>query len=166
MLVTGWDINKNFWITNPKFLTVKTFKDFYDGDKSKDKKESSDKMWGTALIVDYDSIYISMRYEDRIEFLTPQYGIQDDQLCDAYNYLQKDSEKRHMDIWSKKLDQLSTLLDSTVLDVSNAEDITKLMLQLDKLLELKDKIERRASKADNAINRGGGKSSLMEDGLI
>jgi hypothetical protein len=166
MLVNNWDVNKNFWIENPKFLTVKSFLDFYNEDKTSTKAKSSKKMWGTALLVDYDSLYFNMYYDDRVELLTEEYGIPDTQLCEAYNKLQKDAEKRHLDVWNKKLDELSTFLDTTPITIDNAEDITKLMLNLDKLLNLKDSIEKRISKTDSSRNRGGGNASLLESDVL
>ena len=57
----------NFWDFNQQFKVVEPFKSFYNKDRTKDRKKSSDIMWGIALMYHPESdIYDMSDKEERV----------------------------------------------------------------------------------------------------
>lgn len=171
MLIQDWSsVTKSFWESNPKALAVKEFRDYYDIDTSKDKAVSSRIMWGIAFLVDYESPYFGMVESERYKIVQPSYFhdcAPPKNIVEHYRLIQKDSEKRLIEAWNKKADELVDFMESTPLDLENATQIVKIMQSIKDILILKDEIDKRVAKADTkSKNRAGGESSLLEKDSI
>ena len=68
-LLANYEEGKNFWKLYPTWKIPKAFKDLYDSDKSKDKKDSSIIMWGAIFINDknLENPYRELDSNDKIE---------------------------------------------------------------------------------------------------
>lgn len=51
-IVKSWLINENYWTLHPMMQEFGIFKEVYNKDKSKGKKDSSKLMWGIVMFVD------------------------------------------------------------------------------------------------------------------
>lgn len=49
-IIENYNPKSNFWEENPQFQLINPFKKLFKGDKSKDRKDSSNLMWAIALI--------------------------------------------------------------------------------------------------------------------
>jgi hypothetical protein len=146
--------------------------DVYNMDETADKVDSSNFMWCLAMYIDYDSIYFYMNTEDRkatiMEIYTPQvFNTIQTIHIDKYNLLQNDSEKRYLATWNLKVDEIDKVIKDTPITLENMEDITKQLLNLDKLLKQKDEITKRVNKKQvDERNRGGGQASVLESDML
>ena len=180
MGVVVFEIDRNFWEVNPLFKIPKVFKEIYDFDSSKKREESSRFMWALALMYDYDSIFSSMRADERQLLINRDYLNEKDysfdkELVDQYNKMQDDSIRKLIKLFDKEIDEAHDVLYNTqvgeVRDLEQRLDLMKkrtdLMGQLSKLVIQKQELEKLLQK-DAAVkkNRGGKKDSLLEDDKI
>lgn len=80
-LLDHFDINANFWEVEPQFKAANPFKDLYESDKSKKKKQSSDLMWFIALCYDMGSRWRKLDAEDK-------HAIVGEDFCGDVNFYQ------------------------------------------------------------------------------
>jgi hypothetical protein len=165
-LIENWELENNFWDINKKFKGVGLFKDVYDADKSKKKKASSKTMWAVALFTDYESLLANMLIGERRELVEKDHHdgeMLPDLIIDEYNFYQRNSERRYLSTWNSKVDEMERVLKETHVTLENMDDITKHLLQLEKLLSQKDAVIKRISKKQmESKNQGGAQSSLLE----
>ncbi len=48
----NWNTDENYWSLHPQMKTIKAFRELYERDKKKSKRDSSTMMWAIALLVD------------------------------------------------------------------------------------------------------------------
>jgi len=85
----NYNETNNFWEYNPQYLSIEPFKSLHSKDRSKDKKDSSDKMWSIALIYHPDSdIYYTINKEEKV--LSAKFGLTSKQSDDFI--------KKHKDV--------------------------------------------------------------------
>lgn len=168
MSLTTFDIDKNFWEVNPVFKIPKVFKELYNSDKSDGKMESSRIMWALALVYDYDSKFSAMREEERLFMITRDYMGNENyafkkELVDGYNKLQMDAERRMIQIWDQKIDEIADVIKNYYTTSDNIEELTKVLLNSQKLLKEKEQIEKRIEKKiSTEKNRANIKESFLE----
>lgn len=172
-VLNNFDTKSDFWEVNPQLVVVSEFAAI----KAKYKKESSNIMWALALVYDYDSKFFNIPENERVELICKDYlgdpSFFSSNKVDilpairAYDKLQEDSERRYLRIWSDKVEEITKVLKDTPVDVDNIENITKMLLLQEKLMEQKDKIEERLQKKEAKSRlRGGATASLLESGEL
>ena len=65
----------SYWDMFPEHKTVKTLKDLYKADRSKDKNKSSKTMWYLVNTVDIDSDFYPMSRDEQLEIVCDMVGL-------------------------------------------------------------------------------------------
>ncbi len=167
----------NFWEKHQQLLVVKAFKEFYEGDPSPDKEQSSKVMWAIGLVYDYESEYALQVLEDRLKLVEKDYleteGFFETNeghlapLIESYMYLQKDALRRALTEWEEGLDKRTKFLRETPYTIQNGPKIDKMRSdtkkQFETLVQLKN--EYLTKKLESNI-KGDYKPSLRERGQL
>lgn len=174
-VIDSWDIQSNFWKTNPQFKLKETFKDFYNEDKSKEKQDSSLIMWGLAFLCDFDSKYKQLSDRERKEliaqdlFRNKEFNWEDEgikHLIKAWEVFKSSAQKQMMQ-WERFLNEKTDFMQTMKYDENTAELIEKLLLSNTKLYKEYDEIMTRLSQeTDGGTMIGGSMESLSEKGEI
>lgn len=172
-----FNLEKTFWEENPELLAcVPIYRDFYNQDKSKNKVESSTIMYAIAFIYDYESRFRNIPEEDRIElvekglldkpgFFTSYYKVIRP-LIDQYNKLQEDSPMRFIRAIDDMINKRSEAINNMQYNLQTSDAIDKLLLNTNKLLEEREKIELNLRKQEKDIIKGGQQLSLLASGKL
>ena len=74
-LITSFNTDENFWITNPQFKTLRPFKRLFESDRSRNKVTSSKQMWFVAQALDDNpaNIFKNVGVEERVDYLSSDY---------------------------------------------------------------------------------------------
>lgn len=167
----------NFWEKHQQLLVVKAFKEFYEGDPSENKAQSSRIMWAVGLVYDYESEYALQNLENRIVLVEKDYLEQEGffeahaqhlaPLIESYMYLQKDALRRSLTEWEEGLDKRTQFLRDTPYTIQNGPKIDKMRSdtkkQFETLAQLKN--EYLTKKLESNI-KGDYKPSLRETGKL
>lgn len=192
-LLRNFNTDENFWETNPIFKTVKIFEEFYNKDKTKGKKKSSQIMWAIAFLVDphEHNIWKNLTELDKKVLIQDDFLKNDkfkwseyQELIDEYyNRVLSIPEKDFQELIDKMNERKEFIkltpytLDSYEEDPStgklrlikgNAKDLDKMVVDTAKLYEqleiVKAKLER--SKAIDGETKAGMQESATEKGLL
>jgi len=120
-----------------------------------------------AYIADYDSPYRHFTEDERMRAVAKDLygtyewkGIKNKKIANAidkYRQLQYDPLDAQLSAFNEKIDEYTTLLDRTKINIDNAADIQKVMIGVEKILatrqKLLDSIERRGERSKIAGNR-------------
>ena len=120
-----------------------------------------------AYIADYDSPYRHFTEDERMRVVSKDLfgnyewkGQKNKKIAYAirkYNELQYDPLDAQLSAFNEKIDEYTTLLDKTKINIDNAADIQKVMIGVEKILatrrKLVDEIERRGERSKIAGNR-------------
>lgn len=168
-ILTSFDNSSDFFKANPQLAIVAEFQVL----KKNKQIDGSKAMWAIALIYDYDSKFANLQEQDRIYLICKDYlGNEEfflankkliDPAVKKYMSLQHDAERRYLKVWCDKLDELTEYLQHTKIDEDNAQDLIKLLLEQEKLMAQKDKIDARLAKKDtSARGKADYKPGLLE----
>lgn len=174
-LINNFDVTVNFWDANPNFITIKEFRQLRDADKSKKKSESSNVMWGVALIVDMhkNNILRNLSYSDKVAIVAEDYvsgftARKYAKLLRRYEESCLTSIERSIYSLEKKLEERDTFLMSTKYCLDNAKELDTLIANTKKLKELYDTMidELKKEEAGGGQIRGGRTESAGEKGEL
>jgi len=85
------------------------------------------------------------------------------ELVEGYNKLQMDAERRMIQIWDQKIDEIADVIKNYYTTSDNIEELTKVLLNSQKLLKEKEQIEKRIEKKiSTEKNRANKKESFLE----
>ena len=164
-------VDENFWKANPDLAHIGEFKNIYKSDKSKDKGTSSTVMWAIALIWDLDSKYIKIQERDRIKLIATELlnneNFFDDtdkytKAIEFYQYIQKDSAKRYLEEWDKKLDERREYIAELQYSEETWGQVDKMLLSSKKLLEDRNSIVEMINKESETRIKGNKQLTMME----
>lgn len=172
-----FSLDKTFWEENPELLAcVPVFRDFYKDDKSKNKIESSTIMYAIAFIYDYESRFRNVPDEDRIELVENgllnnpgffnKYFQKLKPLIDQYNKLQEDSPMRFIRAIDDMINKRSQAIINMQYNLQTSDAIDKMLLNTNKILEEREKIEMNLRKQEKDIIKGGQQLSLLASGKL
>ena len=155
-ILSSFDNSSDFFKANPQLAIVEEFQAL----KKAKQLDGSKVMWAIALIYDYDSKFANLQEADRTYLVCKDYlkdeefFLQHKKLIEPavkkYMSLQHDAERRYLKVWCDKLDELTEYLQRTKIDEDNAQDLIKLLLEQEKLMAQKDKIDARLAKKDTS----------------
>jgi hypothetical protein len=128
---------------------------------------SNDGLMFVAYIADYDSPYRHFSESERMRVVSKDLfdnyewkGVKNKKIASAilkYNQLQYDPLDAQLAAFNEKINEYTSLLENTKIDIENAADIQKVMIGVDKILAtrktLLDAIERRGERTKIAGNR-------------
>ena len=120
-----------------------------------------------SYIADYDSPYRHFTESERVRVVAKDLfddyewkGSKNKKIANAilkYNELQYDPLDAQLSAFNEKIDENTTLLENTKINIDNASDIQKVMIGVEKILatrqNLLDSIERRGERSKIARNR-------------
>jgi len=120
-----------------------------------------------AYIADYDSPYRHFTEDERLKVVAKDLfdnydwkGVKNKKIASAilkYNELQYDPLDAQLAAFNEKINEYTSLLENTKINIDNAADIQKVMIGVDKILAtrktLLDSIERRGERSKIAGNR-------------
>jgi len=165
-VLTNFDTTANFWALNPQMKIL--FKDFFDGDKSKNKEMSSKVMWAVALLVD-TSDQNNLRnflFDERKQLIAEDY-LQDskfdwaayDGLIDKYTEVNTSKAEKSLLIYERKLEERDSFIKTTKYDLENASQLDKIISSTKSIFDLISKLREDISK-ENTV--GETKGSMVE----
>jgi len=171
-ILNSFNIKANFWQVNPQLCAVDPLATLYNGDKSKDKSDSSKIMWAIALVFDIESKYFNIPLDDRKKIIARDYLKNDKfdfnkykEYIEFYEKLTLTPARRHLIIWNNKLDEKTTFLEGLQYNEQTAELIEKLLISNTKLYaELERISEELVKEGDSGIVKGGSEESISEKG--
>lgn len=174
-LVRNFNINENFWESNPNIKNIGEFKQLYRNDKSKKKKDSSTIMWAVALFLDKnkDNPYKNLRSDDRKIVINSDFLENDhydwsflEDYIKAYKKYCMTAMERALLNMEDKLKERDDLISMTKYDMDNADDMDKLLLNTKKLkdmyTDIKDDLEKEQD--NDGVTKGGRIESASEKG--
>lgn len=156
-----------FWKDYLWMSKLHPFNLLYGRDKGKGKKESSDIMWGIALLCDYDSPYKHLEWGERVKIVSEIYKVDiEDELIkeciDKYYFLQRDSVRRYLEEFDRKLDDRRNYMNGMGYSKENWEELDKMLISTDKIMLQRDKIIQMINKESVTKIRGELELSMME----
>lgn len=162
-LISNFDINVNFWDTNPTFKVLGEFAKFYRSDTSKDKRASSKVMWAVCLYVDtsQENHLRKSSNEEKKKMITEEW-IRDndfkwkkyDHLVEEYKKTQLSPSKRSLLFLKEKMEEREAFLKITPYTLENAKDLDSIVANTDKIFTMITKLEDQVEKEENM--EGGG----------
>tara|TARA_E500000305_G_scaffold110565_1_gene118946 strand:+ start:2204 stop:2725 length:522 start_codon:yes stop_codon:yes gene_type:complete len=173
MILNGFDIEANFWKLNPQLRIPLPFAAIYKQDKSKSKSKSSQVMWAIALLVDPDSKFSNISYNNRQSMIAKDY-LKDEKFNwsgykEAIVFYERSlisPAKRQLMVWEKKMDEKTLYLDTLTYE-DNADTIEGLLKTNVKLFEDYERLLKLVDKENNeGSTKGGAEESASEKGLI
>lgn len=169
----GFDFNiaENFWVHNPELKFPEQFRELYDTDKSKDKKDSSQIMWAIALLEHPKSKFFNLSYKERKILIANDFlrnkDFKWDSIASKITFFQKfilSAGERQLALWSKLMDQKTEYL-QTLTYSNDADIIEKLLTSNSKLYSelerISEQLEKEGSEGEIA---GGAMESASEKG--
>ncbi len=174
-LTTNFDINSNFWSSNPLLKIPEVFAKLYEGDKSPQHSASSKLMWAVALFTDNnpDNKFKDLSETERKDLIIKDFLKEPkfkwgtiEHLIKEYDRLCMTPPKRQLRIFEIKLEDMNEYL-KTLNYAENSEELVELMLKIPKLHEGLEKIREMINKeGDSGAVRGGAVESASEKGEI
>lgn len=171
-----FDLESNFWRTNPQYLVYEIFRSLKKKDKSKGKERSSQIMWAIALLTHPKSILSQDRYNDRVETISENYLTmgQDKDWTKKYEEHIKlftsttlTRKQRVAQQWGDKLDERQKLIGDIPYTLENAEVLDKMVRDTNKIWDVYNKCLEDMVEEENAGEvQGGAQESAREKGLL
>lgn len=171
-------IKRNFWEEpkNDQLLLIQEFKDLFEKDKTKDKKESSMIMWAVYFACDYYTRYSEVPQQDRIIeiekslFNDPGYFTKNrkvlEPLMTKYNKLQETSPRKYLITFLETIEKRRMFLENVEYDNHTAKAIDDMLLNSSKLFQQEKDIQTMLASKGESIIKGDVKLSLMDLGLV
>jgi hypothetical protein len=192
-LTRNFNTGDNFWETNPIFLTVSTFEEFYKEDKTKGKNKSSQIMWAIAFLIDphEHNVWRNLSESDKKLLIIDDYLKSKTFKWSDYQHLIDEYFKRALTSPERdyyelidKMEERKNFIKNTpyTLDAyetdeetgrsrlikGNAKDLDKMVVDTVKLYEqlevVREKLEK--SKQGDGETKGGMQESATEKGLL
>ena len=172
-ILNNFDTEANFWKINPQLVFPKEFSNLRGKDKSRDKKISSKIMWGITLLLDPDSKFSNIPFNDRKKMIARDYLQEKNfkwegykEAIGLYEKLILSPAKRQVNIWNKKMDEKTEYLESLTYE-EDSETIEKLLTTNAKLYAELDRITKQLEKEESeGITKGGVEESAVEKGVL
>jgi hypothetical protein len=175
-LLNSYTGNDNFWVTNPQLLLSDKLKKLYDGDKSKDKVESSKIMYAVCFLIDpseENRIFRAMLWDDRKSEIAKSYLRNPDFNWDLYTDIIAVCEElilspieKSLMYFYKKLQERDKFINDRPYDEVNYEMLDKLLSNTNKFWDYYRGLQKELLKETDKINKGGKTSSLSDSGKI
>jgi hypothetical protein len=172
----NWAPDLSFWKANPSYLAVKEFKKFYDEDKDKQKKPSSDLMWALCFFADatQHNIYRNISEEERLDIIYDNTGTkfnpaEVESEIKLYRRLTLNQFERSMVSFMSKLEEREGFINATPYTISNAKVLDDILSNTKTLYELYQKLQEDIEKhkdQSGGTTRGNVQESASEQGIM
>jgi hypothetical protein len=173
-VIESWDIDANFWEANIQFKAIMPFKKVFDADKSKHKVDSSRLMWGLSYLLDFDSKYRQLPFEERKSLIAKDIFNKSDfdwstvnELITSWDMFKSVAQRQLME-WERFMNEKTVFMSNLKFDnFETGKEIEKLLLSNTALYEAYEKIKAKlAQEDDSVILKGGARESILESGEI
>lgn len=175
-ILNNFDIDQDFWSSNPQFKIPKEFRKFYDEDKSKGKAQSSKILWAIALLVDNSDAnkFRNLSYEDKKQIISEDYLLDPkfkwekyDNLIDKYAELSMSKLEKSLLIYEQKLEQRDKFVKDCVYKMDNAIELDKIINSTKGLFELIGKLKDQVKQEkESGTTKSGMVESALETGMF
>lgn len=161
-----------FWKVNPQFLATSPFKELYNSDKSRNKKNSSNIMWAISLCYHPESdIYYMSDKENRVFDMIKDKSFK---LDDYFNHIEvfKDmclsQAQKSLISWEEFMVKRDKFIKTQEYNMDTGLDLDKMASATAKLYQDYFKIKKEVDeeKLSNKTGRGGKQLSLSDAGEI
>ena len=167
-------IEDNIWIINPELKIPDVFNKLYSSDKSKNKKDSSDILWGIYLIYHPISKFFNLPQADKEKLVNTDFLKQPKfdwgkykKEIDLFQKLLLSPAKRQLIQWNRMLDEKTDFIKTMKYDEDTCELYEKLITSNTKLYAEYDRISKTLEQeGEEGITKGGGEESASEKSLI
>jgi hypothetical protein len=184
-IIRNFNVDENFWVVNPGFLTIKNFIELHKSDRSKDKFHSSQKMWAIAYLIDphTDNPWKNVAEEDKAKLLKEDFydidWVEYQHVIETYREHCLTLGEKDFIRLQNKMHERQNFIENTAytLDTTSEEgrNIKGTALQLDKMVvdtlkiyeqldQVKAKLEKE--KSNEGSTKGGMQESAAEKGLL
>jgi hypothetical protein len=177
-IVATFSPESNFWKLH-SYMIIGVFKELYDKDRSKDKKDSSDIMWFVAYCYEMENNpFYSLPTEEKFSIIGKDffndekyYGNNERKLIPIIEFFCKCQDtqfSRHLRMWDELLDKRSTFLKTQGYDLESFEQLDKMAVGTDKVYATIKKIKEDILKEDKSGStiKGGTVPSMGDTGEI
>lgn len=173
-VVANYDLNVNFWKSNPQFKSLGAFADLYKNDQSRGKKDSSIVMWAVTLYTDSDKDNKFRNFSDKEKKELIKKEIlgkvsfswnKNQHLIDLYAETQLTQKKRSLIMLRRKMVEREEFLSKSKYTIENAKELDSIIANTDKLFNLLSKLEEQIEKENETEGgqvRGGRTESASE----
>lgn len=154
-LLLNFDTDTNFWKEFPQFKVLEPFKGLYKDDKSRDKANSSQKMWAIAFLCDpsKNNPYRNLSKKDKESLIARDFLKQENfdwftlkDEIDFYNKCLLTQEQKTLLAWKNKMDERDRFLAATPYTLDNGKDLDMMLAKTKELYgqlkSLEDKVEQ------------------------
>lgn len=171
-LIKIFDTDINFWELHPSLKKYEPFSELRKKDRSRSKKNSSDCLWFVALCYDFDSDYIRLPEEDRLQLIGTDFFndvdfIKHNKLDDVikgYNKLQDTPARRQLREVRNKLDEKTMFMAVTLYNSETWEMLEKQMGSNVKIYSDLARLEKQVEREKGAGKvKGGAHASMMDE---
>ena len=162
---SGFGKGVEYLILNPQIAAMKESRGL-----------SSSELWLIAFVHDYQSRYFNIRPDEERARIVSKDIMDDDSyykknirklspMIEKYHKLQYDSERKYLDMWNRKVDEIATVLNNTKATIENIKDIRMELKEYANLLGAKDKIMERIEAQEAGMQiKGGAALGFLESG--
>jgi hypothetical protein len=172
-LLDNFSLQNNFWKFNPQFLSIREFRELYNEDK-KDKKASSNLMWGIALLEHPGSILKELSEIDRLELVATDYLHLPEfdwgsvsKLRGIFSSLVTSKQLKSLIMWERKLEERDQFISETPYNMNTADSLDKIMANTERLYKHFKSIKADLMKdGSESVEKGGSLPSLSDTGEI
>ena len=161
MIINNWELKSDFYSINPQ---LKLFYQKYD------KEFTSDMLWGISLMIDFDSKFISLPFEDRLDLVSSELKVSRKILERYVNLIENDYqntfeavEMKVLRNWQKKMRERDDFLGNTPYDLDNVDTLDKMMANTKKLYDDLERVKKDLERVKNVnIGTAGRERSLSD----
>jgi hypothetical protein len=154
-LLTNFDTDVSFWKTYPQFKVLDPFKELYKDDKSRDKANSSQKMWAIAFLCDpsKSNPYRNLSRKDKQHLIARDFLKQENfdwftlkEVIAFYDKCLLTQEQKSLLAWKNKMEERDFFLANTPYTLENGKDLDTMLAKTKELYlhlkSLEDKVEQ------------------------
>lgn len=150
-LLSNYSEKNNFWKLYPTFLVPKIYKNFYESDKSKNKKDSSDIMWAMIFMFDKtaENPYRFLQKEDRIEVINDDIlnnskfdWKQYEQLVEYTRNIHMTEIERTYYSFIEKMEQRRKLIEDSEYTLESADSLDKIIKNTESVRKEVENLEK------------------------
>jgi hypothetical protein len=168
------DLKNNQVIINSEVLTIPEFKKLWDSDKTKSKENAILLFTYMYHVCDFSSPYNNLTGELKTSTINKdlmgdsKYKMSDILIAAIVKYkeLTETPEMRLLTSWKNKIDEMARFINNTKIDINNVTVLTKVGIDMEKILTASQKLEdvvKKQKESKNSKIRGNKVAALFED---
>lgn len=172
MIVNNWELSSNFYSINPQ---LKIFYNKYD------KSFESDMLWALSLMIDTESKFVSLPYDDRLTLIASELKVNKKKLDKLVNDIQLDYQNTFESVeikvlknWQSKMKERDIFLNDTKYTLGEISDkgawvggtadvLDKMLSNTKKLYDDLERIKKDLEKVKDVTSGVAGRERSLSD---